>query len=779
VFKRQIKLALTILFLLLAGTASAAPSTSASLPSKPKVFLILIDKVTWQDLNAAKTPTIKKLINKGATGLLSNHTALSLTKTGRSYVTISAGNRSTAGLGVNLALTKDEKFKELTATSLYKQRYRQTPGTAQVLHLALPAQERANLLLNYGAQPALLGDVLQKNKVATAVYGNADLDAKENLFREAALIAANRQGQVPYGDVSSRNHKPAATAPFGLITNYNFIFKQLKKELNKARFFVIETGDFRRIDAFQKYTNETVTKAYKQAALKRLDRFLQLLLKEEPLTQAVYLLVAPSPPLTEQLQKVQQLTPIIMTGTSVSSGSLTSSSTKRVAIVTSTDIAPTILAFFKLPTPYQMTGRPMQVSQPKLTPKQLEQANADYMLADLVASPAIITYIIWQSLALLLVLLVMTSRLKQIQAWRRLSQICLLAALALPLAYLMAPLLPYQTPIGYIGAVLLFTYALVLLALAGEKLVRHGSLLVAAGATVLFIVINLLAGSYTDLRSVFGYSPIVAGRFYGLGNQTFSLLIPAFFVFLALVLDSFSLAGLKKGLKPAVLALFLSLIFLIGYPALGANTGGLITAATAFTVAFFTFFYQSIKPWQLVIILLAAVLFLSLFVLADIYLLPTPTHMGKTALMVASGGWEQLGIIVKRKALANFRIFKYTSWSYLIVTVIGLLLWQWLTQTDFGQINLFQKYRYLKKSLGVTLVAGLVGAAVNDSGISIPALMLGYFLSAVFYLILGEYSAAKVEVQALSTEVGGSTTEKEVPESEGAPHPLRPGRKFP
>lgn len=724
--------------------AADAPAREAKIGRADRVLLILLDKTGWRELQEARAPFIDRMAESGAIGLLSNHTALSLANTGRAYATLSAGNRAVAAIGAGLGFSTGEKFMDEPAATAYRRRLGKQPN-GSVLHLALPAIDRANLKLNYGAAVGSLGESLRSAKRMTAVFGNADTDLKEKHSREAVLVAGDRSGQVDLGDVSRKMVKKSAISPFGLMTDYDYLLESVVGAWKKSDLVVIETGDTRRADQWQRYASAEVSRAQKEQAIERTDKWLSRLDSRVDLSRTLVVVVSASPAWLPERGRVQQLTPIVMAGPGVKSGLLTSGSTRRPAIVTSTDIAPTIIDAAGLQWPDSMTGRPMTVVSGPKNVGGLIEANDQYMLSDQMATPTIITLVVMQIIVLISAAVLLVVRHENLDSWRSFMQKALLAVLAVPLALFAATSLPGALN-SALSLVIIFpaiTAAVVGLALYGNENKFQAPMII-VGTTALFLVVNMLFGATGDLGSVLGYSPIVAGRFYGMGNQSMSVLLAAVLLFTALVLES------RQKTAPApkilILAAFLFVTIVIGWPSLGANTGGTITAVVAVTVAYIHIFYRRISWRQAVMVAGAALGVLTAFVLADAYLLPVKTHMGKTFSMVVDGGWGPFGQIIKRKAMANVRIYKYTSWSYLMTTILGLLVYIWGLKPKGVKMRFLERYKFLNSGLIACLAGGIVGAVTNDSGISIPALMLAYFLLVIFYILLEDDKGARAGV---------------------------------
>ncbi len=732
------KFALIIVLMVLAINIFSMSALAAEKEDK-QVILVLIDKITWEDIAQARAPFIKKLVREGGAGLLSNHTASAVVNTPRAYLTVGSGNRSFSKGNSGFALNSKEKYNRETGDVLFRRYTGFNPGRSEVFYLNLAGLKRANAKVGYTVIPGILGSVLHKYRLKTAVLGNADFDLTQSYQRQAAIIAMDENGVVNYGDVSRKTLSEKVLSPFGLETNYPLLLRKFNRFKDKVSLTVFETGDSRRADRFQKSATTSMYKKYKLAAIARADEFLRKLSSSVEPSKTMVIIASPSPPTDEDGRIKRELTPIIIKGPDFKGGFLTSGSTRRQALVTSTDILPTILDFLALPTPYYINGRPMQ-SKPTSKNKIdfLRESNQSYIIVKQLMVPIVVTYVVLHIIILLLAVLILSAGSKITKTRFAVISSLLLAILALPLGLIAAPLFQenVSSPVIYLLSIL----AVVGFVVLGSRLVggqKFRPLLLISAVTVLFIWINIsLFGSASDLKSIFGYSPITAGRFYGLGNQQMSVLVAA-----ALIAASLFMENLKRmtvGAKVATLLFFLVNLFIVGAPELGANTGGIITAVVGFTVASIYYFRGAFHQKQIIIVILGIVIFLSIFIAIDYYLLPVKTHMAGNIVQLVKGGMPKFWQIANRKLSANIRIFKYTSWSYLFLTIVIILSFLRFAKPITRQQEFLKKYKYLSAGLTAGLIAGVVGAISNDSGISITAIILAYFLAVIFYIEIYE-----------------------------------------
>jgi hypothetical protein len=263
------------------------------------------------------------------------------------------------------------------------------------------------------------------------------------------------------------------------------------------------------------------------------------------------------------------------------------------------------------------------------------------------------------------------------------------------------------------GAVFLALLAVTVAVLGALALRAQGSrplgaLRLVAVATLLVLAADVLTGSRLQLGSVFGQNPVVGGRFHGFGNTSFALYGLAVLVVVGWVAGSG--ASRRRSAVPALLVL-LAALGIEALPALGADFGGppglllgglLVVATTAgvrLTVA------------RIVVAVLAAAATGLLVAWLD-WLRPPEarTHLGEFVQSVVSG---EAGPVVGRKLAQN--VANLGSPPLLAIAlatvVLAVVAWRvgWRPATAGAVV------------LRGALVMALVGFAVNDSGLVIPA----------------------------------------------------------
>ncbi|OFW32709.1 MAG: hypothetical protein A2074_03120 [Candidatus Aquicultor primus] len=111
--------------------------------------------------------------------------------------------------------------------------------------------------------------------------------------------------------------------------------------------------------------------------------------------------------------------------------------------------------------------------------------------------------------------------------------------------------------------------------------------------------------------------------------------------------------------------------------------------------------------------------------------------MGRTIELLAGGGISGILTIASRKLATNFMVLRYSTWSYFLLIIMVLTVA--LSYRPVGLLKkLFARHKGLTASVTGAVVGSIVGFAVNDSGILIPAIIMSYIFPSIAYLMLWE-----------------------------------------
>jgi hypothetical protein len=290
--------------------------------------------------------------------------------------------------------------------------------------------------------------------------------------------------------------------------------------------------------------------------------------------------------------------------------------------------------------------------------------------------------------------------------------------LAIPPASFLMMLFPWWES-GLMGAVAVGGGLAALLAgvamLVARREVRLG--IGALTATVAAVVaIDACFGGRLEIDAPFGNSSIGGGRFYGVGNVGFGFLAAGLIVVCGLALDRW---GRRAG--PWVVGALAAGVALGAGPWFGADVGGMLTAMPAFGVLLLG--YRTGRPAarRVLAILAATLAGVLLFVALDAQRSPS----GQTHLARALGD-DPVGLIVRKAEGAAGNITNPIG----LVIVVGLVALVLNPPRLAGRPA-------LGAAAWALLVAGLVGSAVNDSGLAVAGAVMAIAWPAFFLLAPG------------------------------------------
>ncbi len=427
---------------------------------------------------------------------------------------------------------------------------------------------------------------------------------------------------------------------------------------------------------------------------------------------------------------------VIATGARAAGRYLGSDSTRRPNMTILPDLTATLLAAAKVPAPADLIGTPLTPGADR--PDDLGSAVGDLADQDVAAQThrnllprffagfVIVQVLLYGAAALALRSTAGHRRGRVLAATRLIA----LAAAAVPVSAFLVNLLPWWRtghPTFWLTAGIAGIDALVVaVAMAGPW--RRGILgsgTVVAGLTAAVLGGDLLTGSRLQLNSLMGYSPLVGGRYYGMGNIAFAVLATSTLL---------AAAGVAHWLEPlhgrrvavtAVLFMTITAAVLDSWTAWGSDFGGLIAfvpglATTALLAAGRRVSFvrlQLLRATGMTIVL--GVAFLD-------YLRPPgrQTHMGRFFGQLVEGHalpWLERKFTAMAHTFGNLTLLPIVVVAVLFLT---LVLHRPGRAGASGLQLAYERAPMLRAGLSGAFVTALVGGAVNDSGIAVPALML-------------------------------------------------------
>ncbi|HEX5616272.1 MAG TPA: hypothetical protein VFZ83_14055, partial [Acidimicrobiia bacterium] len=721
---------------LVALALPAAPAGAADdLPDARRVLVLVAPGLTWEELVALDVPHLDGIVRDSAIANLAVRVERLATEPGEGYATFGAGTRALAPDDeAGLARNPNESFEGAAARFAYERIIGVEAG-AGPLHLRYAELDRLNDRSLYAAELGTLGTALGDAGVVTGVVGNADhrlepIEEDEH-HREIALTLANNYGQVACGSVGSDLLVRDPQAPFGLRLDDERVLAEATSCWSTDRAVVaVELSDLRRADDYREFVTSDRREQLRRTALERSDALVGRLLEQVDPARDAVVLVAPSAPLGDD----PRLTTLAVRAPGLGPGLLESAVTRQPGFVTIVDLAPTIAALAGVELPDEgIEGRAAVVGDTgdrtadRLT--DLIDDEHDAQFRDRILTPFIIT---------LIALLFVMSLLFAYSVWRghgpwRLIEVWSLALLfVFPLTYWTA-LFPFSDWGGGWYATSVLGGAAVLGVLADttrrRPLAPIGIACLAILGTVTASVV--LLGSRLQLSTVFGDSPIVAGRFSGVNNVTFSQVVVATVLLAAFVRHRFPDRSGAIG-AGAVLG---ATLLVIGAPMWGADIGGVLAGLPAFAVTFALLVGWRVRLRTIVAFGAAAVgLLLALGLLDLTRASEDRSHLGRFLERIGEDGWDGFQTVIGRKAAANLRTVISSVWRFITIPLFvfaGFLAWRAPGRAH----EVRERVPELDAALAGLGVAAALGYAVNDSGIAVPAVMVAVLIPAAAYLV--------------------------------------------
>ncbi|MCL2818890.1 MAG: hypothetical protein FWD41_04115, partial [Actinomycetia bacterium] len=618
----------------------------------------------------------------------------------------------------------------------------------------------------------LLGSAIEDAGGVTAALGNSDLGFTSSAARQmrpAAIVVMDTEGTVALGSVSAELLTLDFTAPYGLRTDTDELYEQMrtlapKLAANKPSLLVIDPGDLYRAQASRPESSILAAEANWNDALGTLD---DIYAQASEIFADATIIVAAQAAVSPTLGR-EGLGPLIITQPSgadreeelVSSdansagqegGLLSSDATQRAGLVTNLDLSATIYALLEIPAPLEVIGSPIYSRSTDIDRYEfLRRSNNTALSVDAMRA-RVINPIIWTTVILLcagafVLMWAQTHwRSSTIKRVRELLEIGILGCLSVPAASWFMFLIDRwpQSPNQVVAQLIAAAVVLWIVALIIWRLFGGTTGIIFLGAiTSLVIIIDQLLGAPFSFSAIFSYSPIMAFRFYGLGNEGAALLFGASVMAFVLWLEQ---SAHPKRYTTWVLAIGAFLIMLVcAAPWWGANVGVAIWATVGFAVLFLLINDKKITWQNLLIMGIAIVLILGVFIALDRFGSGGETHLARAVDSAERGGIAPLIEIVARKAQTNLRVLTASMWGVVFVAVIGfMLLMRFRPSPELTRT--LEANRFFADGMTALLVAGIVAFFTEDSGIVLPAIMVLYLGGALLWLMLDRMNVEDLE----------------------------------
>ncbi|MGC8783839.1 MAG: hypothetical protein ACP5RN_05585 [Armatimonadota bacterium] len=401
----------------------------------------------------------------------------------------------------------------------------------------------------------------------------------------------------------------------------------------------------------------------------------------------------------------EQLAPVIMAGSGLPTGVLTSATTRTAGLLSDMDIAPTLRQWHGLPL--QVGEHPVRVVAEDgafARVRSLAQRcrwNAQGLI------PVGILQVAGGLVAVLTALCAIGTQ-KASRRARLLLSVAIGALLSLPAGTVLAPYLPAGTLWQYVGMVLLSAIWLSLLAHWGVWEEPFRAYIRVCALTSLVVLADAIGGQHGVKSSMYSAYALSGIRFYGVGNELMGVLVGC-----ALAWGLYGLPTLWGGILWAAVAVVLAV------PGWGANLGGLLTCAVGLGCA-----WEGKRAHGKRLLLrcagwLIAGLLTAIAVMWLDSLSASPSHAGEVWLHWRTEGWGAVMDTLSSKAALMVRVL-LSPFAWGVLLAIGVVLWRMQRHGILSSFSQDRKKRYLP------WLACIVAAFVfNDSGFVPAAAILG------------------------------------------------------
>lgn len=698
-----------------------------------RITILLVPGLTAEDLTQPYTsiPALHKLMREGASGWMVCRAAkpadtdqlgpLGREPTDSQVFTLGCGGRARCG-------PEADGIVSPTPHNLHVLPY-PPPGS-------IPALIKSNTGLGYSLTIGALGNMAHAAGMTTAAIGNMDSDRPD---RSVYLMTMDSQGNVDDAGPRLSKNLSEDTAPFGIATNVPETLSAYYGVAEKDHLRVVAIGDLYRADRYGPVCLPGVAAAHRAMALQNVNTIIEQIAariaaenyKSGSQRAIVSRLILLSPGPADSAPSAQdRIAPVVIWGSGVLPGSLSSLSTHRAGLIVNADILATVAEWLGQPLPQGATGRPIySESTPGATDASPRLSREHYNLvldADLQNSlgglPTVQAVLVAMGVCAAMLKLGGKSTL-------RLASAVAAAIVSLPLGMLILPTLHPGSLVVGTSLLALFTLIAVVW-VVGASSRAQGPYVVRLLCAILVVLVcaDLVSGCHLMHEAWMSYSATDGSRFYGIGNEYMGaalgaliVLYPAFAgspenqVELEVELESRAAHDKARVARAAYFTLFAITILIMAAPFAGAKAGAVPSAGTAFA-------FMLLMAWRGRIYLrdmfaVGIVLFVALAALAVLDSHGSQSHLIRS---ITGLGGDTMVTVLKRKLRMEARLITHSPWSVTLGVCVASLV---LMQRNLSRF----KTRSVRSDRVVFwgLSSGAAAALIfNDAGVLAAAMIL-------------------------------------------------------
>lgn len=776
-----------------AGAQGDGPGSGISderpLGTAGRVLVFSIPTLSWADLDRVDAPNIEQLLADSSVADLSVRSVSRRTTAEDGYATLNAGTRTKGTVQSSLAFVAGfsdkgtdgdppavpseafdpepagdevdagpvpapmptdptavdgtdpslvapeagEKYEGSPAAEEFARRTGVLPMAGQVFNFGIVSMRSVNSKLLFGSEVGALGDALADGDVARAVIANGDHgegDDDVDFRREASVGLMDHNGTVQRGRVGRTLLQMDSAAPFGTRYDNAEVDDAFREFWEPDSVVLVEASDMVRLEDALPLMFASQQERQRDAAILRSDELLGRLLESVDLAKDAVVLVAPY-----ASEETTNLTVVGVRAPALQAGLLSSGTTRRAGFVQTVDLAPSILSLVDIDKPSSMEGTVMERAGSGGSQEDrvalLIRSDEGARFRDRTLGTASVIYVLAQLILWALALWTLSRPGRTLRTGVELATIATLTFL--PFTFMAGAFAFHEwgtaswwafVVAGAVGS------AVLIQAVARRYLVDP--LIGALGFIVAFLSVDILVGGPLQFNTVFGYTPTVAGRFNGLGNPAYSMLGAAGIILSGLI--AHRIPG-RRGVWTAIAVLGWCVV-LDGAPFLGADVGGALSLVPAAGVTAWMLLGWRLRLRTVVIGAAATVSVVIGFGLLD---LTRPaakqTHLGRLLTDVGDNGFDAFQTVVLRKLNANLSVLASSVWTLmlpLVIAFVAFLFW-W---APWRLASIRERIPQQQAALAGLITAMVLGFALNDSGISVPGMMLGVVNASFLNLLL-------------------------------------------
>jgi len=473
----------------------------------------------------------------------------------------------------------------------------------------------------------------------------------------------------------------------------------------------------------------------RRAALRRDDAELGVVRAGMP-AGATLAVIAPGDGVTPHLRV------IVVDGPGYRDGVLGAASTREPGLVLLTDLTPTVRAWFGSGIPAAVVGSPLTSSHRdgslaaavsmligQDTAAQVYRATVTPFFLVIGFGYAALFGAVW--------VLPWGRGEDRAQRRRAVTRVVGLWAASVPVGTLLAGLVPWAA-LPHPAAVLYALAAAWAAVVTGAALAGPwrrdplGPAGLVAAVTAGVIALDMMTGSHLMRETPFGLSALVAGRFYGLGNNAV-VMYGAAGILCAAWLGGAALRTGARGRAVAVMgAVTIVVVAAAAWPGFGAKVGGTVAMVPGFLILLAAAASVRLTPRRRALVVVSGVALVTVVALIN-YLVPGTGHsdIGHFAGQVLHGG---AGPTLRRKIAAN--LGSLTASPFVLVIPVAVIVAAAVIARPamLHASRVAAAYRaipLLQPALSAIWLVGVLGWLFEDSGVTVPAAALPFLLPLV------------------------------------------------